>query len=146
MNKIKWCMEQNKGIELVEPNNNLSDAYIKDADDSLNSMQTAKGMWRTVMAYYACYFSLYSLLMKVGIKCEIHDCTLALMEVFDFDIDKVSFIKKLKKERIDVQYYHREPKDLIDVDIKSFILFCKTKIDTLSLDDINKLREVVRND
>jgi len=28
MDQIKWCLNQKKGIELVEPNDNLRDAYL----------------------------------------------------------------------------------------------------------------------
>jgi len=42
MNKIKWCLEQKRGIELVEPNDNLARAYLNDAEDSLESMETSK--------------------------------------------------------------------------------------------------------
>ena len=145
MKKLAWCKEQSKGIELVEPNNNLSQAYFKDADDSLHNLENTKGMWKTVMTYYSCYFSLYALLMKIGIKCEIHDCTLSLMETLNFNNDQINFVKKLKKERIEVQYYHQEPNEVVVEEIKKFILFCKEKSDQLKVDEINKIRGTVKN-
>ena len=145
MNKIDWCKKQNKGIELVEPNDNLSEAYFKDADDSLHGLETIRGMWKTVMAYYSCYFSLYALLMKTGIKCEIHDCTLSLMNFFDFRNEQVNFVKKLKKERVNVQYYHQTPEDVVIEEVKKFVLLCKRKAEMLKHDKINKIREGVKN-
>ena len=146
MDKIEWCLEQKKGIELVEPNDNLCEAYFKDANDSLSGIENVKGMWRTVMAYYSCYFSFYALLMKVGIKCEIHDCTLALMGLFGFDEKEITFVKKLKKERINVQYYHQKSEEVVVEKINSFVLLCKSKANVLKQDEIDKIRGEVKND
>lgn len=32
--KIKWCLKKNKGIELVEPNDNLARAYLGKAENA----------------------------------------------------------------------------------------------------------------
>jgi len=50
--KITWCLQQKNGIELVEPNDNLSAAYLSDADDSLLAMDRITGEWKIVTAYY----------------------------------------------------------------------------------------------
>ena len=39
MDQIKWCMQKKKGIELVEPNNNLSEAYLIKADEALEVLK-----------------------------------------------------------------------------------------------------------
>ncbi|MBU0460378.1 MAG: hypothetical protein KJ771_06245 [Nanoarchaeota archaeon] len=141
MNKIKWCLKQKKGIELVEPNENLSKAYFKDADDTLESMSTSKGMWETVMAYYACYHALYALLMKAGIKCEIHDCTLALMEkMAGFDRNDTLFLVKLKEQRIRAQYYLKEERLRDLAKVKKFIFKCRELSEEL---DVKMLRGIV---
>ena len=36
--------------------------------------------WAVSASYYAEYFEVYSLLSKIGVKCEIHDCTIALFD------------------------------------------------------------------
>ena len=36
MDDIKWCLKQNKGIELVEPNENLAEEYVKNAEETFN--------------------------------------------------------------------------------------------------------------
>ena len=41
MDKIKWCLKQKNGLELVEPNEELAKAYIKKAEDSLRYNQIA---------------------------------------------------------------------------------------------------------
>ena len=42
MDQIKWCLNQKKGIEIVEPNNNLRDAYLVKAEDALDTLKTSK--------------------------------------------------------------------------------------------------------
>ena len=77
MDQIKWCLNQKKGIELVEPSDNLRDAYLVKAEDALDTLKTSKSRdWQLTTAYYTIYNSIYSLLMKIGIKCEIHSCTI----------------------------------------------------------------------
>ncbi len=34
MDKIDWCLKKKQGISLIEPNSNLSEAYLKKAEDS----------------------------------------------------------------------------------------------------------------
>ncbi len=70
--QILWCLEQNRGIKIEEPNNNLSKVYIKKAKSSLNMLDSAiekeEVEWISTTAYYARYFSFYALLQKIGIK------------------------------------------------------------------------------
>ena len=75
---------------------------MKEADETLENVFTAKGKWKLIIAYYACYNALYALLMKCGIRCEIHDCTLELMELFGFDTSEVDYLKKRYRK---VYYY-----------------------------------------
>lgn len=37
--------------------------------------------WVITTPYYARYFALYALLMKMGIKSEIHDCSIAIAQL-----------------------------------------------------------------
>jgi len=98
------------------------------------------------MAYYGCYYALYSLLMKVGLKCEIHDCTIALMQFFDFSEDENEFMEKMKNERIGVQYYRKEVKKLDFKMIKNFVVKCKVLYSKINHDGIIKIRGLVKND
>ncbi len=41
MDQIKWCMQQKKGIELVEPSDNLKDAYLIKAEEALDTLKTS---------------------------------------------------------------------------------------------------------
>jgi uncharacterized protein (UPF0332 family) len=107
MDKIRWCSK--KGLRMIEPNPNLSEAYVKKAEEALESMGVIIIKdWRISTAYYTMYFSLYSLLMRIGIRCEIHSCTLEfarryLKEYFVYD--EIDFIEESLKSRIDSQYY-----------------------------------------
>ncbi len=44
-------MQQKKGIELVEPSDNLSDAYLIKAEDALDTLKTSKSRdWQLTTA------------------------------------------------------------------------------------------------
>ncbi len=62
MDQIKWCLKQKKGIELIEPNNNLREAYLIKAEEALETLRTTKSKdWKLITAYYAIYkaYTLY---------------------------------------------------------------------------------------
>src|SRR3990167_4347121 len=98
MDKIKWCLNQKGGISLLDPNSNLSEAYIKKAEEALESMRINKIRdWKISTAYYTMYFSLYAILMKIGVKCEIHSCTIEFMRRFlsvHFSRDECRFLER----------------------------------------------------
>lgn len=143
MKKIIWCKKQEKGIRIVEPNDNLSEEYIKRATSDLGTMGSATGIWKTIIAYYACYNALYSLLTKAGIKCEIHDCSIELMDYLGFDEHDKQFMQELKKGRIENQYYlkHNELKD--ENEIKKFVFKCKQLLKTVDFE--KALAEIKRD-
>ncbi|HPC81674.1 MAG TPA: hypothetical protein P5140_08385 [Methanofastidiosum sp.] len=79
----------------------MSNAYIHKADDSLESIQVnIKKEWKIATAYYTIYFSLYAILMRVGIKSEIHSCT-------------VDFVKEYLND-----YFNKEEIELIEDSLK----------------------------
>ena len=89
MDKISWCKKLEKGIKLIEPNDNLSNEYFQNAEESLKVLasikETKSNVWLATTKYYIEYFAIYSVLMKIGIKCEIHDCTIALAGLLEKD-------------------------------------------------------------
>jgi len=110
MDNIKWCLNVKNGLELVEPNEELTKAYIKKAEDSLRAAATLKDNkdWEISSSYYTMYFSLYAILMKIGVKCEIHLCAISFMKHFlndYFTDEEIELIEKSQKARIDTQYY-----------------------------------------
>lgn len=100
MNKLDWCKKKKEGIEIVEPNENLAESYMNKSENSLKTMNTTPAEdWKITTAYYSCYQALYALLRRTGIKSEIHDCTIELMQFFDFTEEDIEFLKKLKDKR-----------------------------------------------
>lgn len=80
---LKWCCSKKEGINLIEPNDNLSSGYIQMAENAIGTMNREKNLnvqFAISACYYSMYYSLYSVLMKMGIKCEIHACTLEFMK------------------------------------------------------------------
>lgn len=109
MDKICWCAGKKEGLSLIEPNSNLSEAYVRKSEDALESMRinTIRD-WKVSTAYYTIYFSLYAILMKIGVKCEIHSCTIEFAKRFLMDFfsgEELGFIGDSLKARIDSQYY-----------------------------------------
>lgn len=142
MSSISWCMKQKKGISLVNPNRHLEKSYLKQAMDDLNTCSGLEGDWKLITGYYACYNALYSLLMKCGIKCEIHDCTIRLMSFLGFSKKEADFMRRLKEKRIEVQYYLK--KGFVGEDlIREFVVRCREILEEMDDAKINKLRGIL---
>ena len=149
MKKISWCKEQKGGIKILQPNENISREYYQNAEESLKVLrsinQTKSNMWLATTKYYIEYFAVYSVLMKVGIKCEIHDCTIALIQFLENEgiIEKgiTKLLEDDKELRIDNQYYLKnKPVNIDFVKLSDFLISIRRSLDNLSKDNINKLR------
>lgn len=143
--KIRWCLKQSKGIRLIELKPHLSESYMKEADETLENVFSTKGKWKLITAYYSCYNAFYAILMKCGIKCEIHDCSLELMELFDFDESEIDYLRKLKSNRIQTQYYLKNIFLDDEVKVKKFMLKCKTILNNLNSEKIENIRRKINN-
>jgi len=143
MSKLKWCKEKDRGIKMVEPNPNLADKYIEKAEDAALMMEQAPSSeWEITAAYYTCYNALYALLQKTGIKSKIHDCTLELMEFYEFTKEEIKYVKGLKKDRIDAQYHVTEQLRLGNPSqVKDFLLKCKKLLE--EIDFREKRKEII---
>ena len=150
MDQIKWCIRQKKGIELVEPSDNLRDAYLIKAEEALEVLRaTDIRDWQLTTAYYAVYNSMYALLMKIGIKCEIHSCTIEFTKRFlknHFSSEDSELIDKAFSAKIDSQYYvnRKVPDQNYDLIMKKTPLFmvkCKNMV--LEQKEINEIRNKV---
>ena len=150
MDKIKWCVKKREGLHLIKPNSNLANAYFKKAEEALESLRlnTIKD-WKISTAYYTIYFSLYALMIKLGVKCEIHSCTIEFVKRFFneyFEETEINFIEDSFKARIDSQYYidRTVPDEQYNKMIQEspeFMLKCKTVFIKLNEKKINKIRE-----
>ena len=112
---LRWCLSQTRGLRLVKPSQNLVKGYVEKSRSALRSMSVnAKAgiiEWAVSASYYAKYFSVYALLSKVGVRCEIHDCTIAVFQyLFGGVVSRnlVQEFRRSKEDRIETQYYTRE--------------------------------------
>ncbi|MBW2976152.1 hypothetical protein KY347_01750 [Candidatus Woesearchaeota archaeon] len=153
MAAIKWCMAQKRGIKLTEPNDNLFHEYIQTAEESLDILKSIKGsskVWSATTKYYCEYFAAYSLLMKIGIKCEIHDCTIAVCSLLEamavIPKGYTEILEEDKQLRIDNQYYLKNRDVPIDYDkIVEFVIAIKNIAVKLTKDKIEHIREKIIN-
>ena len=154
MKKISWCKKKDGGIKIQEPNDNLSREYYESAEESLRVLRSIErsksNMWLATTKYYIEYFAVYSILMKIGIKCEIHDCTISLVNFLEEQgiIKKgISDILENDKElRLDNQYYLKNKHVDIDFEeLANFLLGTRKILDSLDKDKIEELRRLIRN-
>src|SRR3989344_7884708 len=153
MKTIDWCKKQKNGIELIEPNYDLAKAYIKKAEDSLSASLVLSNNkdWKISSLYYTMYFSVYSILMKIGVKCEIHSCTIVFAENFlkEYLTDRdITLLKNSMKARIDTQYY--TDKNISDSFYNTMIsnapvllANCKNILNKLTEKNITKIRSKI---
>ena len=151
MDDLTWCKNNKNGIKLISPNLDLCKEYMDSAEETLSllkDVQTKSKMWAATTKYYCEYFAVYSLMMKLGIKSEIHDCTIKLSKFLEEEgllpkgtYDLLEYDKQL---RIDNQYYLKNRKvEIGPNEIRNFILTLKDKINSLTLDEITSIREKI---
>ena len=108
---LKWCCNKKEGIKLIKPNDNLSSGYTQMAENAIGTMNREKSLnlqFAISACYYSMYYSLYSILMKIGVKCEIHTCTLEFMKKLLLDFyseEDYKIISKAFEVRNTSQYY-----------------------------------------
>jgi uncharacterized protein (UPF0332 family) len=147
---LYWCSRQNRGVRLVKPSENLVKAYRDKYKNALKSMEVNANAaiidWAISASYYARYFAVYSLLAKIGVKCEIHDCTIALFEyLFRSDMQPAVLrqLRESKENRIDAQYYPYLPTVDFQVmlkDTRQFVLEIEMILDQLNAARIAQLQ------
>ena len=154
--ELTWCLKQKRGIRLVNPNQRLAEEYLKKAKGSLNSMNAVEQIgeieWIATTAYYARYFALYALLMKMGIKSEIHDCSIAVANLLAehgiIQKELVNDLSHAKELRIDMQYYipTELKKEKIEKSVKQarmFVLEMEKTIEAINEEQINLVRKIL---
>jgi len=137
---LKWCCKKEGGISLIDPNDNLSKGYIQMAENAIGTMNREKKLnlqFAISAGYYSMYYSLYSVMMKLGIKCEIHACTLAFMKkmlVNFYSEEDCKIINKAFNARETSQYYVDRivPKEDIDLIFSKAVPFLNKSRDILS--------------
>ena len=130
---------------------------MKKAISALNTMTAAQKIhetdWILTTAYYARYFALYALLMKMGVKSEIHDCTINMAKLLAIHgvlaVGLVEDIAEAKQTRIDTQYYVEQEQDSKIVlssphAARKFVLETEKIIENLTPQQANIIRENLR--
>lgn len=146
MSKIEWCCLMKDGIRITDKNERVGKEYLESADADLLEMKKSSLKWKNIQAYYACYNSFCAILLKAGIKCEIHDCSLELTDFFDeLDEEDKKLIKRLKVMRTNVQYYLKKPEQIDEKLVAGFVLKCKNIFNSLNFDEIEKIRNKIIN-
>lgn len=151
---LEWCAKQKKGIKLVKESENLQKAYVKKSKEALKSMEINANAgineWAVSASYYAKYFIIYALLSRIGIKCEIHDCTIALFAyLFGNDLPKqlLQDLRQSKKDRVEAQYYTSVVKinvtELIS-ETKDFVLWIEQIDDGIDTTKISTIRKELK--
>ena len=132
--KLRWCFRLKDGLKIVEPNERLSKSYLEQAKSSLlraeKDLNDKDFLWATVAIYYAEYYALYSLLQRIGVKCENHACSILTATIL-LGEDRTKTIKEHKDKRIDAQYYMR-----VDQEIKIRVMLQEAKIFVSNFDEI----------
>jgi len=153
---IIWCLKQKRGIRIIDPNENLVKEYLRKATGSLNTMNAALQIneteWIMTTAYYARYFALYALLMKSGVKSEIHDCSIAVARLLAREgiltENLVNDISQAKEMRVDVQYYVTRELEQGKVrrnveSARKFVLEIEKAIEKITTEQIESIRNTL---
>jgi len=152
MEELEWCKEQRKGIKLIEPNENLSEAYFQKAEEALETMNSINSPdWIISTGYYSMYYSLYAVLMKAGIKSEMHTCTVECMkECFGkfFNSEDIKMIENSRIMRVQSQYFvaresREEEASEIVGNAPRFFLKCRHVAGRMKKEDIEMIRSVI---
>ena len=145
---LAWCKKQ--GMKLIEPNDNLAEEYFRNAEETLRVTNlishSGSNMWLATQKYYAEYLAAYSLLMRIGVKSDIHSCTIeviALLERQGLIPFRLSEILENDKElRIDNQYYLKNrPVDFDAKALSGLLLEVRKVLDRLTPARIQKVRD-----
>ncbi|NPV50409.1 MAG: HEPN domain-containing protein [Candidatus Methanofastidiosum sp.] len=129
-----------KKIQILEPSENLKNAYLKRSEESLSSskiLAEAGNLNDSIaLTYYSMYHSVLALFYRIGLKSENHIASIMLLKSI-FGID-TSSLERAKRERIDNQYY-------VDFHITKEVTFEMIKVaESFNLeiiDFIDKLKE-----
>ena len=153
MDKLNWCKKQKTGIKIIDPNDVLCEEYLKKSENALRAVKSLQDNveWQISSAHYAMYFSLYAILMKAGIKCEIHSCTLEIMKkVLNsyFSQQDLYLLEKSLTARVDMQYYtdrvvDSKIRELMIQNASLFHLKCKEILSKIGSKDIENIRKLL---
>ena len=109
---LSWCCRKENGLKLLDaPNDSLAQGYLTQAENALGTMNRERNYNRQFAisaCYYSMYYALYAVLMRLGVRCEIHSCTIEFAKQLLKDLYTQEEIKAIKKAfdcREIAQYY-----------------------------------------
>jgi uncharacterized protein (UPF0332 family) len=148
--KLVWCFKLKDGLRMTEPNEILSKSYLEHAKSSLlrseKDLNDKDFLWATVAIYYSEYYSLYSFLQRIGIKCENHSCSILAVTLL-LGEEKIRTINSHKDKRLDAQYYMKvEQEDKIREmlkDAKLFVAQFDEIVSNLNEKEIKDYRDII---
>jgi len=150
MVSISWCLKQKGGLKIIDPNKNMSKSYIRMAEESISVLEKIKEskIWLATTTYYVFYYSLYALMLRIGVKCEIHSCSIEFMKRYlekFYSKHDIEMFENAFSARIDLQYYSNRPVDgkIIDENGKYCVDFYVKTNDVLigiSEEEIDEVR------
>lgn len=147
---LDWCKKQ--GMTVIEPNDNLAEEYFRNAEETLRVANLIKdsgsNMWLATQKYYTEYLAAYSILMKIGIKSEIHSCTIEVISLLEkegiINFGFVTILEEDKELRIDNQYHLKNrPVDFNSEKLSELLLKIRKILDTISIERIKQLRTLI---
>lgn len=145
---IEWC--KHNGMVLIEPNLTLANEYYANAEETLRVTNMIKesgsNMWLATQKYYTEYLAAYAILMRIGIKTEIHSCTIDVIRLLEtggiITFTFANILEEDKELRIDNQYYLKNiPVTYNPQELAQLLLRIRKLIDTLTLTQITTLRK-----
>jgi len=136
---------------MIEANENLSASYMKMSENALGTMNREKEYnlaFSISACYYSMYYALYSIMMKIGVKCEIHSCTIEIMKVLldnYYSKEDVKTISKAFDLRNLAQYYvdkvlNKKDINFIFMQAPLFVNHSKNILSSINEKDVGELR------
>jgi uncharacterized protein (UPF0332 family) len=123
------------------------------AIESKNDIQYNKDReFNNTISYYAKYFAVYALLSRMGIKCEIHTCTISLFSYLfsnDMSPQLMQDLRQAKDDRVDAQYYIASvtiDSSKMLADTKEFVIMVEEIIDRLNPQKISDIRKKIKTE
>ncbi len=116
--------------------------------NSLDNKETSE-IWTTAKIHYVFYYSLYSLMLRIGVTSEIHSCSLEFMRKFlvpPYTKEDTRMIMKAFDNRNRLQYYTDRPVSQEEIEqtrdyCKGFYLKTKNILKTAKLSQIKIIRD-----
>ena len=101
--RLNWCLESEKRMRKIKPNDKLSKEHIEKAKHNLKAAAyNVEGHfddWAVSQSYYAMYHSLLAILFKKGFESKNHECTISTVEFLietkeiNLSMEDLSFIR-----------------------------------------------------